>query len=401
MASGARRRASQARIIRMVSVVCRVRAVVLFLAAGATGFGGENVWTTNGPLGGISALAVAPDDPIVYAGASLDGRSLGFRTLNHGADWMVIGEAPQPSSISSFAIDPGDSGNVLAAVMTGGLLGSSTIFQSRDGGETWLRVATLASDVFALAYHPTRPGTVFAVGARWRCFQAPCFPYSRLGPVILRSVDSGATWTEVTGGLVLAGAPIVAVTFDSTEPDRIYTASGSGISISEDGGDHWMLSVSGMEGCLSTTALATDPRIGGVVFAGTTWTGRDPYACGAVFRSLDGGRTWTRTSLSSRDVTSLAIDPQNPGTLYAGIASSNPIHPDTGVFRSTDRGETWERFGVGLPESGVRALVIEPTGKTLHAATSAGVFDYEVVAGARPPVIPARDRETRTLPGRP
>ena len=314
---------------------------------------------------------------------------------------MVIGEAPQPSSISSFAIDPGHSERVLAAATTSGLLGSSTIFQSHDAGETWLQVATFSStDILALAYHPSRAGTVFAVGVRWRCFQAPCFPlYSRLGSVILRSVDSGATWNDVTDGLVRSGSPIVAVAFDSTAPDRIYAAGDGGVFVSEDGGAQWMLSVSGMEGCPAVTSLAM--RADGVLFAGVGRFTSHRFDCGGVFRSSDGGRSWSATGPGPHYVTSVTIDPTNPRTMYAGAARPGFFSPDGGVFRTTDGGENWSPFGAGLPFSGVSDLVVEPSGRVLHAATAEGVFDYEIVPGARPPVTLPRDRETRTLPGRP
>jgi hypothetical protein len=93
------------------------------------------------------------------------------------------------------------------------------------------------------------------------------------------------------------------------------------------------------------------------------------------------------------------MDPRNPDTLYAGVAGENPIYPDVGVFQSTDGGVTWIRIGSQLP--GVTALVIEPSGRTLHAATPDGVFDLETVPGARPPVLSPRIRGTRMVPARP
>ncbi|HEX9148779.1 MAG TPA: hypothetical protein VF958_06415 [Thermoanaerobaculia bacterium] len=100
-------------------------------------------------------------------------------------------------------------------------------------------------------------------------------------------------------------------------------------------------------------------------------------------------------------MTCLAIDPADPETIYAGTARIGFFSPDGGVFRSLDGGQTWEPFGSGLPPEGVTHIVIDPTGRTVHAGTSAGVYDYEIVPGARPPIVPGRSRTTRVLPSRP
>jgi photosystem II stability/assembly factor-like uncharacterized protein len=359
---------------------------------------GENVWTTSGPPGPITALAVDPNGCWLLAGVGVGDRSVGYRSEDHGRTWVAIGGAPPTSSILGFAVDPSDPETVFAAAtISAGTFSKATLFRSTDAGESWSNVTTLsATEVQGLAHDAN---SLFAAGRWCRCFQAPCFIYSTCGPAVLRSVDAGVTWTYLPFGL--AGSRVGAVAFDPSEPARIYAAGDGGVFVSADNGDHWVGSVSGMEGCSSVTALAPDPRNPGVIFAATTWKNTHPYVCGAIFRSTDSGRTWAPTSLRGRDVTALAVDPSSSNTLYAGVETSNPLNPDVGVFRSTDGGRTWERFGQGLPHSGVRALVIEPSGRYLHAATDQGVFDYEIVPGARPPVVPERDRETRTLPIRP
>jgi hypothetical protein len=123
--------------------------------------------------------------------------------------------------------------------------------------------------------------------------------------------------------------------------------------------------------------------------------------CGGVFRTDDGGQSWVPTTLRNVFATSIAVDPSKPETVYAGARKPGPLYPDGGVFRSTDGGRTWERIGLGLPPSGVHQIVIEPSGTVIHAGTLSGVYDYEIVPGARPPVIPDRSRTTRVLPGRP
>lgn len=376
----------------------RLCAVALTLVGCGSLVAGENVWTTAGPPGVVTALAGDPNGSWLLAGVGVEGLSIGYRSEDHGRTWAVIGEAPRASSILGFAVDPDDPDHVFAAAtISAGPLSTATLFRSSDAGATWSNVTSFsATEMHALTQNAN---TLLAAGRQCRCFRAPCFIYSSCGAAVLRSADSGSTWTNLPFGL--AGSRVAVVAFDSSQSGRIYAGGDGGLFASDDNGDHWLTSVSGMEGCSSVTALAPDPRNAGVIFAATTWRDTHAYACGAVFRSGDSGRTWAPTSLRGRDVTSLAIDPSGSGTLYAGVGASNPVYPDVGVFRSTDGGRTWEGFGGGLPQSGVHELVIEPSGRILHAATLAGVFDYEIVSGARPPVIPERDRETRTLPTRP
>src|SRR5437762_1356758 len=92
-------------------------------------------------------------------------------------------------------------------------------------------------------------------------------------------------------------------------------------------------------------------------------------------RSADAGvDVWTPTGPPSGTILALAIDPQNPATLYAAV-SRDSVFPNsavTGVFKSTDGGATWGAAGLTIPTS---SLVIDPlTPTTLYAAGSSGVF---------------------------
>ncbi|MCP3960309.1 MAG: hypothetical protein GY719_20900 [bacterium] len=130
----------------------------------------------------------------------------------------------------------------------------------------------------------------------------------------------------------------------------------------------------------SISALAIDPQTPTTIYAGTG-TGSSGTGIG-VFKSVDGGATWSAASggLTDRTILNLVIDPQNPTTLYAGTAL-----PD-GLFKSTDGGDTWSAASGGLflpllagktspPSPGVVALAIDPqTPTTLYAGADAGVY---------------------------
>jgi hypothetical protein len=109
--------------------------------------------------------------------------------------------------------------------------------------------------------------------------------------------------------------------------------------------------------------LAIDPQTPTTLYAGTSG--------GGVFKSTNGGASWNQTGLTNVSVLSLAIDPQTPATLYAGTYESS-------VFKSIDGGATWFKTidgsatcpTTGLTDVGlITSLAIDPVvPATLYAA---------------------------------
>ena len=91
----------------------------------------------------------------------------------------------------------------------------------------------------------------------------------------------------------------------------------------------------------------------------------------AVYKSRDGGGTWERfSSFSARRVTTLAIDPLLPATVYAGTMGD-------AVYKSPDGGQRWLAHNVGLKEhvSFVNQFVFHPVdSEQIYAATTIGAF---------------------------
>lgn len=107
------------------------------------------------------------------------------------------------------------------------------------------------------------------------------------------------------------------------------------------------------------TDLAVDPTDDDVVYAGT--------AEGGVFRTLDGGQSWTPLfdTMPALSIGAVAVDPSDPDVVYAGTGEVNPgggsvAYGGAGLFRSTDRGVTWSL--VGLETTGtIGRIVVDPT----------------------------------------
>lgn len=104
----------------------------------------------------------------------------------------------------------------------------------------------------------------------------------------------------------------------------------------------WAQQVSAEE----VAALAIDPDITTTLYAGNV--------CSGVFKSLDGGDSWSavNTGLTDTAVSALAINPATPAILYAGTFSG-------GVFQSLNGGSSWSAVNSGLTNTNVLALAID------------------------------------------
>jgi photosystem II stability/assembly factor-like uncharacterized protein len=162
---------------------------------------------------------------------------------------------------------------------------------------------------------------------------------------------------------------ITALLIDPETPTTIYAGTHSaqnytdsndgGVYKSTDGGQSWSIANSGM-GVVHVRTLAIDPKNPSTVFAGTRDRG--------IFRTSDKGRTWepVNSGLNSLLINVVTVDPVHPEIIYAGTR-------DQGVFKSTDRGQNWEAANMGITSPFVQTLAIDPVNPTvLYAGTRAG-----------------------------
>lgn len=164
-------------------------------------------------------------------------------------------------------------------------------------------------------------------------------------------------------------------------PSTLYAGPvGFGVYKTTSGGTTWSASNDGLPSKSVVLSLAIDPAMPSTLYAGmygVLANGWQPT--GGVYRSADGGSTWSAASAGLPDcpVNALAIDPGTPSTLYAGT--------DCGIYRSFDAGGTWIVANTGLTNSRVLALAIDPTATNrLYAGTDGGGVFLGVV---RPPIV--------------
>lgn len=211
------------------------------------------------------------------------------------------------------------------------------------------------------------------------------------GGGVWKSANGGATWTAVFEKEPVAA--IGAVTIDPTNENVVWVGTGEanprndvtfgdGVYKTTDGGKTW--TNMGLGDTWSISRILVDPRNPQHVIVGALGDPfRDSDARG-VYVTNDGGQTWSKT-LSVGPQTGaaeLAMDPNDPDVIYASMWQFRRIPwtfhsggPDDGIWRSTDGGKTWTRLtGHGLPTGimGRSAVAIAPSdSKRIYAIIEA------------------------------
>jgi photosystem II stability/assembly factor-like uncharacterized protein len=255
-----------------------------------------------GTIGGIAVYQPNPD--VVYVGTgeyTLRGNaSYGdgvFKTTDGGATWDTLGLA-ETRQISRVIVHPWNPEIVYVAALghESGPNPERGVYRSRDGGKTWDKILFVNDSVGAtdLQMDPTDPNVLYA--STWRVVRTP--------------------WDIVSGG------------------------PGSGIYKTTDGGDHWteITHHPGLPaGAIGNVGLAVSPADHLLVWA------MIESDSGGLFRSNDGGATWTRVN----DSNNRSIDGMGPhwrpfyfSKVFADPVDLNTVYLPNGVlYRSTDGGK--------------------------------------------------------------
>lgn len=208
----------------------------------------------------------------------------------------------------------------------------------------------VAGRINSLAVHPVQPDVVLA-------------GFSTGG--IFKTSDAGITWRPVfddhlelsIGCIVFSPhnpSVIYAGTGDPNMPSYVY--NGNGIYQSTDEGETWQYL--GLQDAGIISKIIVHPNDANTLYAATMGNPyvRDEHR--GVYRSSDGGLTWTRILHVSNQAgaSDLVIDPFDPQTFYAAfwdrlrnMQESIIYGPHARIYKTVDGGETWQQLGGGLP----------------------------------------------------
>lgn len=235
---------------------------------------------------------------------------------------------------------------------------AARIYKSTDAGANWTAsdtglpiplFDTSTQTVFSviavpLVIDPVTPGTLY-VGTSTAGYE-PGYPYPLVSQGVLngvfKSTDGGATWVHSSNGLPR---------LNPADPDSAQR---------------------------SVLALALAPSLPSRLYAAT----HNLLGDSVIFRSDDAGASWYEANngiAPQSDIRALIVDPTDPDIAYAGSTGSE-TNPG-GVYRTTDGGQTWTSYSIGLPPSAASALELDLSGAVprLYAGTRHGVFSIDQV----------------------
>lgn len=184
-------------------------------------------------------------------------------------------------------------------------------------------------------------------------------------------LTSALHWRSVgpyTGGRVTAVAGIAA------EPNVFYMgAAGGGVWESDDYGYHWKNISDKYFTSDNIGAMAVAPSNPKVIYVGTGDSApRNTVLTGeGMYKSTDGGKTWKYIGLGATHIISwIIVDPQNPDVVYAAaLGHLFGPNPQRGVFKTTDGGKTWTRILYVNDGTGAISLAMDPSNPSvLYAA---------------------------------
>ncbi len=166
--------------------------------------------------------------------------------------------------------------------------------------------------------------------------------------------------TSSIGDVAVAPADPNVVYVGTGEPNNRQSSSwGHGVYKSLDGGATWThLGLAGTQAIGRVVIHPRDPDTAYVAALGPLWNASPERG---VFKTSDGGRTWTKVKFIDDDTgfVDLVLDPQSPGTLYAAAYQRrrtpfgyNGGGPGSGLWKSLDGGLTWKKLTRGLPTTG-------------------------------------------------
>jgi photosystem II stability/assembly factor-like uncharacterized protein len=291
------------------------------------------------------------------------GDSEGVPPLPAGSNWVQLGPMAIPKGqtysdceirvlvtgrITGIVVDPTDSNTIYVGAAQGG------IWKTIDRGKTWSPKSDneVSLAIGALAIDPGDHLTLYA-GTGEGNFALDSY----YGIGILKTTNGGASWTRL-GAEKFTGARFCRLIIDPTTPTTLFAATTFGVYRSMDGGMSWTQMTSGLPTISATvpaaTAIIIDPTTPDTVYAA--------FWASGIYRTNNASAanpTWTKITsglpASNFSRIALGIAPSTPQTLYALLADANASSINQ-FYRSTDGGNTWSSIPLPAAADGSPSL---------------------------------------------
>src|SRR5437870_1271193 len=305
-------------------------------------------WRNIGPHRGgrTRAIVGVPSQPNVFYMAPVNGGV--FKSNDYGRTWQAIFDDQPTASVGAIAVAPANANVVYVGSGEGlhrpDLSVGDGIYKSIDAGKTWTHLGLRDGQQIAqLAVDPKNADRFFVAVAGH-----PYGPNEERG--VFRSLDGGKTFERVIYRDENVGASDVQI--DPRDPAIVYAAlwesregpwengifngDNGGIFKSVDGGKTWRQLTKGLPNNIVQANLAIAPSSPKTLFAAVR-----AKTIAKLYRSEDGGETWTGTTDDPRpglgigggDLPVVRFDPKNPQIVYSASVV---------CWKSTDGGKSWE-----------------------------------------------------------
>jgi photosystem II stability/assembly factor-like uncharacterized protein len=245
-----------------------------------------------------------------------------YRSNDKGNNFDALSAIPEGGWVTPWLQDPVSASTLYA--------GGKEVYKSTDLGDTWSVISSFggSDNISAIEVARTNNQIIFAARGTYATSR-------RLyTPQLFKSVNGGTTWTMVTAEHFPTNASILGLHIDVNDANRIYIGFAS-------------------------------------------------YMGASVFRSDDGGATWTNISEGL---------PQTPANCFVTTLGSRSgevfVGTDVGVYYRTDVSSVWESFNNQLPSIPVSDLeVFYPTAKLRIATYGRGVWETVLPGYNAPPTV--------------
>ncbi len=176
---------------------------------------------------------------------------------------------------------------------------------------------------------------------------------------VFRSENGGRDWKEIG----LGGHSVRALVQSAASPDVLIAGAVDGVFRSRDAGKNWeRISPENHEDLRNFDSIALDPKDADTIYAGTFHL---------AWKTTDGGRNWSpvqKGMVDDSDVMSITIDTGNPLHVFSSACS--------GIYHSSDGGASWMKFK-GIPSTSRRTVQIKQDPQhpeIVYAATTEGLW---------------------------
>lgn len=301
----------------------------------------ENISDGFFKTGSVGAIAVADSDPnVIYVGMGEEtvrnnvshGDGV-YKSIDAGKTWKFIGLG-DTRQISRVRVNPKNPDIVFVAALGHLWAGNQErgVFRSKDGGKTWEKILFRNRDAGAidLTFDPSNANTLYA--SFWRVRRTPWgFESGGEGSSLYKSTDGGDTWTEISRNKGLPGGVLgkICLAVSPVNPQRVWATvenKDGGLYRSDDGGETW-------QKVSDNPNIKQRPWYFFRVYA-------DPQSADTVYvlnvgmwKSVDGGRTFTPVGTPHSDNHDLWIAPNDANRMIEGN--------DGGANVSINGGRTW------------------------------------------------------------